>query len=290
MANAKEIRTKIASVQNTQKITSAMQMVAASKMRKVEENMALTRPYAANMRKVISHVASGSLEYQHPYLEEREVKRVAYIIISSDRGLCGGLNNNLFKKALADMRQWQESGVEVDTTLIGSKAISFFHRFGNVIAQTSGLGDKPKLEDILGLVNAMLEHFDQGKIDRLFLVFNEFVNTMVQKPQIVQLLPSPEIEKEANDEISASSRWDYIYEPDPKQILNELMLRYIESQVYQGTVESIACEQAARMVAMKAATDNAGQLINDLQLMYNKARQAAITQELSEIVAGAQAV
>ncbi|UJZ95704.1 F0F1 ATP synthase subunit gamma [Photobacterium damselae subsp. damselae] len=290
MANAKEIRTKIASVQNTQKITSAMQMVAASKMRKVEENMALTRPYAANMRKVISHVASGSLEYQHPYLEEREVKRVAYIIISSDRGLCGGLNNNLFKKALADMRQWQESGVAVDTTLIGSKAISFFHRFGNVIAQTSGLGDKPKLEDILGPVNAMLEHFDQGKIDRLFLVFNEFVNTMVQKPQIVQLLPSPEIEKEANDEISASSRWDYIYEPDPKQILNELMLRYIESQVYQGTVESIACEQAARMVAMKAATDNAGQLINDLQLMYNKARQAAITQELSEIVAGAQAV
>ncbi|WP_318474156.1 F0F1 ATP synthase subunit gamma [Photobacterium leiognathi] len=290
MSNAKEIRTKIASVQNTQKITSAMQMVAASKMRKVQHNMEATRPYAENMRKVIGHVTSGSLEYKHPYLEEREVKRVAYIIISSDRGLCGGLNINLFKKTLADMRQWKDQGVAVDTTLIGSKAISFFHRFGNVIAQTSGIGDEPKLEDILGPVNVMLEYFDDGKIDRLFLVYNEFVNTMVQKPKVIQLLPNPELEQEEQDEANVSSRWDYIYEPDPKPILNELMLRYIESQVYQGTVESIACEQAARMVAMKAATDNAGELINDLQLVYNKARQAAITQELSEIVAGAQAV
>lgn len=189
MANAKEIRTKIGSVQNTQKITSAMEMVAASKMRKVQDNMVLTRPYADNMRKVISHVVSGSLEYKHPYLEEREIKRVAYIIISSDRGLCGGLNNNLFKKVLVEMQQWREKGVEVDTSLIGSKAISFFHRIGNVVAQTSGLGDKPKLEDVLGPVKAMLEHYDEGRIDRLHLVYNEFVNTMVQKPQVVQLLP-----------------------------------------------------------------------------------------------------
>ncbi|MEH6533960.1 MAG: F0F1 ATP synthase subunit gamma [Photobacterium frigidiphilum] len=291
MANAKEIRTKIASVQNTQKITSAMEMVAASKMRKVQDNMAATRPYAENMRKVISHVASGSLEYKHPYLEEREAKRVAYIIISSDRGLCGGLNSNLFKRALTDMRQWQEKNVEVDLTLIGSKAISFFHRFGNVIAQTSGLGDKPKLEDLLGAVTAMLEHFDDGKIDRLYLVYNEFVNTMVQNPRITQLLPHPDRDESQDSKPNdATSRWDYIYEPDPKDILNALMLRYIESQVYQGTVESIACEQAARMVAMKSATDNAGDIINDLQLVYNKARQSAITQELSEIVAGAQAV
>lgn len=289
MANTKEIRTKIGSVSNTQKITSAMEMVAASKMRKVQDNMTLTRPYAENMRKVISHVASGSLEYQHPYLQQREPKRVAYIIISSDRGLCGGLNSNLFKKVLEEMEQWQAKGVEVETTLIGSKAISFFQRSGNVIAQTSGLGDAPKLEDILGTVNAMLEHYDEEKIDSLFLVYNQFVNTMVQAPTALQLLPHPS-DTEADGEARKARRWDYIYEQAPRDILSELLHRYIESQVYQGIVESIACEQAARMVAMKAATDNAGQLIDDLQLIYNKARQAAITQELSEIVSGAQAV
>ncbi|UPR50517.1 F0F1 ATP synthase subunit gamma [Vibrio cyclitrophicus] len=289
MASTKEIRTKIASVSNTQKITSAMEMVAASKMRKVQDNMTLTRPYAENMRKVISHVASGSLEYQHPYLQQREPKRVAYIIISSDRGLCGGLNSNLFKKVLEEMEQWRTKGVEVETTLVGSKAISFFQRGGNVIAQTSGLGDTPKLEDILGTVNAMLGHYDEGKIDSLYLVYNQFVNTMVQAPTTLQLLPHPSDTKEG-DEPKKARRWDYIYEQAPKDILSELLHRYIESQVYQGIVESIACEQAARMVAMKAATDNAGQLIDDLQLVYNKARQAAITQELSEIVSGAQAV
>ncbi|WP_172379136.1 F0F1 ATP synthase subunit gamma [Vibrio sp. Vb339] len=289
MASTKEIRTKIASVSNTQKITSAMEMVAASKMRKVQDNMTLTRPYAENMRKVISHVASGSLEYQHPYLQQREPKRVAYIIISSDRGLCGGLNSNLFKKVLEEMEQWRTKGVEVETTLVGSKAISFFHRGGNVIAQTSGLGDTPKLEDILGTVNAMLGHYDEGKIDSLYLVYNQFVNTMVQAPTTLQLLPHPS-DTEEGSEPKKARRWDYIYEQAPKDILSELLHRYIESQVYQGIVESIACEQAARMVAMKAATDNAGQLIDDLQLVYNKARQAAITQELSEIVSGAQAV
>ncbi|UPR31621.1 F0F1 ATP synthase subunit gamma [Vibrio crassostreae] len=289
MASTKEIRTKIASVSNTQKITSAMEMVAASKMRKVQDNMTLTRPYAENMRKVISHVASGSLEYQHPYLQQREPKRVAYIIISSDRGLCGGLNSNLFKKVLEEMEQWRTKGVEVETTLVGSKAISFFQRGGNVIAQTSGLGDTPKLEDILGTVNAMLGHYDEGKIDSLYLVYNQFVNTMVQAPTTLQLLPHPS-DSEESSESKKARRWDYIYEQAPKDILSELLHRYIESQVYQGIVESIACEQAARMVAMKAATDNAGQLIDDLQLVYNKARQAAITQELSEIVSGAQAV
>ncbi|CAH6784338.1 ATP synthase F1 complex subunit gamma [Vibrio chagasii] len=289
MASTKEIRTKIASVSNTQKITSAMEMVAASKMRKVQDNMTQTRPYAENMRKVISHVASGSLEYQHPYLQQREPKRVAYIIISSDRGLCGGLNSNLFKKVLEEMEKWSAKGVEVETTLIGSKAISFFQRGGNVIAQTSGLGDAPKLEDILGTVNAMLGHYDEGKIDSLYLVYNQFVNTMVQAPTTLQLLPHPS-DSEADGEAKKARRWDYIYEQAPRDILSELLHRYIESQVYQGIVESIACEQAARMVAMKAATDNAGQLIDDLQLVYNKARQAAITQELSEIVSGAQAV
>ncbi|MEZ8009724.1 MULTISPECIES: F0F1 ATP synthase subunit gamma [Vibrio] len=289
MANTKEIRTKIGSVSNTQKITSAMEMVAASKMRKVQDNMTLTRPYAENMRKVISHVASGSLEYQHPYLQQREPKRVAYIIISSDRGLCGGLNSNLFKKVLEEMEMWRTKGVEVETTLIGSKAISFFQRSGNVIAQTSGLGDAPKLEDILGTVNAMLGHYDDEKIDSLYLVYNQFINTMVQEPTTLQLLPHPS-DSEADGGVKKARRWDYIYEQAPRDILSELLHRYIESQVYQGIVESIACEQAARMVAMKAATDNAGQLIDDLQLVYNKARQAAITQELSEIVSGAQAV
>jgi len=286
MANTKEIRTKIASVGNTQKITSAMQMVAASKMRKVQDNMEASRPYAVNMRKVIGHVSSGTLEYSHPFLQEREVKRVAYIIISSDRGLCGGLNSNLFKQVVSEMQTWQEQGVDVDTTLIGSKAIGFFRSLGNVVAQTSGLGDKPKLEELLGAVNAMMEHYSEGRIDRLFLVFNQFVNTMVQKPRVVQMLPFPKEDIERDKD----ARWDYIYEQSPQDILNHLIQRYVESMVYQGVVESIACEQAARMVAMKAATDNAGQLIEDLQLVYNKARQAAITQELSEIVAGAQAV
>lgn len=285
MANTKEIRTKIASIQSTQKITSAMEMVAASKMRKVQDNMEASRPYAENMRKVISHVSSGTLEYSHPYLQERDVKRVAYIITSSDRGLCGGLNTNLFRKVLAEMQVWQQQGVEVDTTLIGSKAINFFQASGRVVAQTSALGDQPKLEDLLGTVHAMMEHYTEGQIDRLFLVYSQFVNTMTQQPTVTQLLPFPKQEQAEQE-----SRWDYIYEQAPRDILDHLMLRYVESLVYQGVVECIACEQAARMIAMRAATDNAGQLIEDLQLVFNKARQAAITQELSEITAGAQAV
>ncbi|GAA3550470.1 F0F1 ATP synthase subunit gamma [Zobellella aerophila] len=286
MAGAKEIRSKIGSVKNTQKITGAMEMVAASKMRKAQDRMAHSRPYAETMRKVIGHVAQGNLEYKHPYLEDREVKRVGFIIISTDRGLCGGLNINLFKKAITEMKAWSDKGVSIDLGLIGNKAVSFFNRYGGkVIAQVSGLGDSPSLSELIGSVNVMLEAYDKGEIDRLYLVYNKFENTMVQKPKVDQLLPLP-----PSEENVASHSWDYLYEPDPKSLLDKLLVRFVESQVYQGVVENLASEQAARMVAMKAATDNAGNLIDDLQLVYNKARQAAITQELSEIVAGAGAV
>lgn len=286
MASGKEIKGKIGSIKNTQKITSAMEMVAASKMKKAQERMASGRPYAQNMLKVIGHIANGNLEYRHPYLEEREVKRVGYIVISTDRGLCGGLNTNEFKLVTQDVKKWREQGVEVDFAALGSKACSFFNRFGGkLLAAESGLGDKPSVSDVVGVVRVMLKAYDEGQIDRVFLVFNDFVNTMAQKPVINQLLPLPKSEDE-----EYQHRWDYIYEPDPKEILEALMVRYIESQVYQGVVENAASEQAARMVAMKAATDNAGNLIDELQLVYNKARQAAITQEISEIVSGAAAV
>ena len=286
MASGKEIKGKIGSIKNTQKITSAMEMVAASKMKKAQERMASGRPYAQNMLKVIGHIANGNLEYRHPYLEEREVKRVGYIVISTDRGLCGGLNTNEFKLVTQDVKRWREQGVEVDFAALGSKACSFFNRFGGkLLAAESGLGDKPSVSDVVGVVRVMLKAYDEGQIDRVFLVFNDFVNTMTQKPVINQLLPLPKSKDE-----EYQHRWDYIYEPDPKEILEALMVRYIESQVYQGVVENAASEQAARMVAMKAATDNAGNLIDELQLVYNKARQAAITQEISEIVSGAAAV
>ncbi len=286
MAGAKEIKTKIASVQNTQKITSAMEMVAASKMRKAQERMTASRPYSEIMRKVIGHVAQGSLEYKHPYLEVREAKRVGYIVVSTDRGLCGGLNVNLFKKVAADVKSWREQGAEVEFCPIGARSVQFFKSFGGqVSAQASGLGDAPSLSDLIGTVRVMLEAYNEGKLDRLYVVFNKFVNTMSQTPVIEQLLPLPKSEAD-----ETAHRWDYIYEPDPKSLLDTLLVRYVESQVYQGVVENIASEQAARMVAMKAATDNAGTLIDDLQLVYNKARQAAITQELSEIVSGAAAV
>jgi F-type H+-transporting ATPase subunit gamma len=289
MAGAKEIRNKIGSVKSTQKITKAMEMVAASKMRRSQDAMEASRPYAETMRKVIGHVANANLEYRHPYLEEREAKRVGYIIISTDRGLCGGLNINLFKKAMLDMKSWSEKNVQVEIAVIGSKATGFFNNSGaKVSAQVSGLGDKPTLEDLIGSVSVMLKKYDEGELDRLFVVYNSFVNTMVQEPTIDQLLPLP---KSESDEMKQRKHsWDYIYEPEPKPLLNTLLKRYVESQVYQGVVENLACEQAARMVAMKAATDNAGNLIDDLELVYNKARQAAITQELSEIVSGAAAV
>ncbi|MBV7416394.1 F0F1 ATP synthase subunit gamma [Aeromonas encheleia] len=288
MAGAKEIRNKIGSVKNTQKITSAMEMVAASKMRRAQERMSASRPYAETMRKVIGHIAQGNLEYKHPYLIEREVKRVGYIVVSTDRGLCGGLNINLFKAALNEMKEWSAKGAKVDLALIGSKASNFFERHGaKVKAHVSGLGDNPSVNDLIGSVKVMLKAYDNGEIDRLYLVYNKFVNTMVQQPKVDQLLPLPVTE---DSKLNKKNHWDYLYEPDPKQLLDTLLIRYVESQVYQGVVENLASEQAARMVAMQAATDNAGNLINDLQLVYNKARQASITQELTEIVSGAAAV
>ncbi|RKF22236.1 F0F1 ATP synthase subunit gamma [Alginatibacterium sediminis] len=287
MAGAKEIKGKIASVQNTQKITKAMEMVAASKMRRTQERMEHSRPYATAMRKVIGHIALGRLEYQHPYVVEREAKRVGYIVVSTDRGLCGGLNINLFKQTLDAAQDWKQQGVQVELAVIGSKATAFFNaNGGNVVAQNSGLGDAPSIEELIGTVKVMLDSYDEGKLDRVFLVYNKFENTMVQTPVIDQILPLPK----ADDQEIANHSWDYIYEPGAEEILDGLLSRYIESQVYQGVVENLASEQAARMVAMKAATDNAGNLIDDLQLIYNKERQSAITQELSEISAGAAAV
>ena len=288
MAGAKEIRNKIGSVKSTQKITKAMEMVAASKMRRSQDAMEASRPYATTMRKVIGHVVLGNLEYQHPYMQEREAKRVGYIVVASDRGLCGGLNINLFKRTIESMQEWQAQGVGIETALIGSKAIAFFKNYGGTIAaQTSGLGDNPLLEELIGTVSVMLEKYDNGELDRLYVVYNRFINTMSQEPVIDQLLPLPKPEQEI---LQRKHAWDYLYEAEPKTLLDTLLVRYIESQVYQGVVENLACEQAARMIAMNAATDNAGNLIDELQLVYNKARQAAITQELSEIVSGAAAV
>lgn len=287
MAGAKEIRTKIKSVQNTQKITKAMEMVAASKMRKAQDRMRASRPYAEKMRDVLSHLAQAHCEYKHPYLQDREdVKRVGYIVVSTDRGLCGGLNTNMFKAAVNQMSDWHDKNVEIDICAIGKKAATFFSRFqGNIISQTSDLGDQPSQEELIGTVKVMLDAYDEGKIDRLFLVSNEFENTMTQTPTVQQLIPATgEVDTELDH------HWDYIYEPDTKPIIDALMMRFIESQVYKGVVENIACEMSARMIAMKSATDNAADIIKELQTIYNKARQASITQEISEIVAGAAAV
>lgn len=287
MANEKEIRTQIASIKNTQKITKAMEMVAASKMRKAKERMNATRPYASKMRNVIGHLANANTEYHHPFLLEREeVKRIGYIIISSDRGLCGGLNVNLFKAALKDMQEWQSKNVEIDFCLIGAKSTQFFKKFSaNILSQVSQLGDEVHLDELIGTVKAMLDAYTDGKIDRLYLVENEFINSMTQEPKVSALLP---LAAEDNDDMK--HHWDYIYEPDAKSVLDGLLTRYVESIVYQGVVENVACEMSARMVAMKSASDNAGDLISDLELAYNKARQAAITQEISEICGGAAAV
>jgi len=286
MAIGKEVKTKIASIGSTQKITSAMEMVAASKMRRAQDRMALGKPYAQRIRDVVSHIANAVSEYKHQYLEEREVKRVAYVVISTDRGLCGGLNINLFKAALKSMKEWSDQDVEVDICVVGNKAAGFFGTVGGtIVAAVKDVGDEPNAADLIGGVKVMLDAFDEGRIDKLFVVSNEFVNTMTQTPTVEQLLPLA-----ASDDKSLSHHWDYIYEPDAKEILDGMLIRYIESQVFQGVVENKACEQAARMLAMKNATDNAGDMIDELQLLYNKARQAAITQELSEIVSGAAAV
>ncbi len=287
MASAKEVRTKIASIKNTQKITKAMEMVAASKMRKAKERMSAARPYAEKIRNVIAHLGNANPEYKHSYLGERDqVKRVGIIVVSSDRGLCGGLNSNLFRETLNRMKEWKDKDIGIDMCLIGTKAVSFFTRVGgSIVGQSTHIGDKPAVDDLIGTVKIMLDHFNDGKIDQLYLISNKFINSMTQEPMVEQLLPV-----QASDEDELKHHWDYIYEPDAKEVLDHLLTRFIESLVYQGVIENIACEQSARMVAMKSASDNAGTLIDDLQLVYNKARQASITQELSEIVSGAAAV
>jgi F-type H+-transporting ATPase subunit gamma len=286
MPGTKEIRNKIASVKSTQKITKAMQMVATSKMRRAQERMKLARPYADKIRAVIGHLNEANPDYRHPFLIEREPKAIGVIVISTDRGLAGGLNANLFKQVLLLLREWQAKGAEVNLTLIGSKGLAFFRRLGlPILANVSGLGDRPHVKDLIGTVKVMLDAYRDAKIDRLFLVNSQFVNTMTQKPHVEQLLPLENV-----DAADLAEHWDYIYEPEASAILEGLLMRYIESQVYRGAVENVASEMAARMVAMGAASDNAGELISELQLVYNKARQAAITKELAEIVGGAAAV
>jgi F-type H+-transporting ATPase subunit gamma len=288
MAGAKEIRSKIASIKNTQKITRAMEMVAASKMRKTQERMRASKPYANKIYEVVKHVGRAHAEYCHPFMIHRPVKAVGLIIVTSDRGLCGGLNVNLFRDTLHAIKDWRAQGYEIKLCVIGRKGQAFFKRVGGkVLASIDHLGDAPGVNDLIGTVKVMLDAFEQGELDALHVVYNEFINTMTQKPSVKQLLPLPLADEDGN---TMGHHWDYIYEPDPKDLLDELLSRYIELQVYQAVVENIACEQAAKMIAMKSATDNAGDLIKSFQLAYNKARQAAITQELAEIVGGADAL
>jgi F-type H+-transporting ATPase subunit gamma len=288
MAGEKEIRNKIRSVKNMQKITSAMEKVAASKIRKAQAQMEASRPYAQRIRRVISHLSHANPDARHPFMVEREVKRVGLIVISTDRGLCGGLNANLFRRVIGEISDWREQNVEVDLALVGAKAVQFFRRMGgNVVGTASHLGDQPSVNDLIGSITIMLKAYEEGKIDRLYLLHNEFVSAMSQKPVSAPLLP---VSKIAEKEDEMQEMFDYIYEPEAGELLDEFLSRYIESQVYRGAVENFACEMAAKMVAMKSATDNAGEIIDKLQLQYNKARQAAITQEISEIVGGAAAV
>ena len=286
MAGAKEIRTKIKSVKSTQKITKAMEKVAASKLRRTQQRMAAARPYADKIRQVIGHLFEANPEYRHPFLDSRPVKRVGYIVVTTDRGLCGGLNVNEFRRLVPELRQWQEQGVEVDLCLIGAKGVQFFRRLKiNVVAATTHLGENPHMSTLIGAMTVMLDLYKEGRIDRLYLVHNQFVNTMSQKPEVKTLLPV-----EADDKQDLPAHWDYIYEPDAAELLDGVLTRYVETQIYRAVVENVACEMASKMVAMKAATDNAGKLIEQLQLKYNKVRQAGITQEIAAIVGGAAAV
>ncbi len=286
MAVGKEIKNKIGSVQNTQKITSAMQMVAASRMRRTQERMSAGKPYSNRIRSMIGHLANSNPEYRHAYMVEREVKRIGYLVVSSDRGLCGGLNVNVFRQLTKEMAEWNAKNIEIDLGLIGKKAIGFFRSFGgNVVTTVTDVSEEPELEDLIGSLKVMMDAFEEGKIDKLFIISNDFVNTMTQAPTTRQLLPL-----EPEDDDAYRHRWDYIYEPDARQLIDGLVKRFVESQVYQAVVENTACEQAAKMVAMKNATENAEKLVDELSLIYNNARQAAITQEISEIVGGAAAV
>ncbi len=287
MAGGREIKTKIKSVQNTRKVTRALEMVSASKIRKAQERMKQSRPYARAMKQLIGHLAQANTDYRHPYLVQRaEIKRVGYVVVSSDRGLAGGLNNNMFRKLLVEFRQWQEKGVEVDVVTIGQKASVYFRRIKvGMLASVTHLGDVPTVEQLIGVIKVMLDAYNAGNVDKVFLSYNDFINTMTQRATFDQLLPLP-----PSDEAVARHDWDYLYEPGAEPVLDHVLTRYVESLVYQAVLENVASEHAARMVAMKAASDNATKLIDTLNLIYNKARQAAITQEISEIVGGAAAV
>ena len=287
MAGGREIKTKIKSVQNTRKVTRALEMVSASKIRRAQERMKASRPYARAMRQLIGHIAQANTEFTHPFMAAREeIRRVGYIIVSSDRGLAGGLNSTMFRRILADMREWQGKGVEIDVVCIGQKATQFFRRLKvNMVASVTHLGEKPQLEQLIGVIKVMLDGYSESTLDRVFVCYNDFINTMAQKPRQDQLLPLP-----ASESLETRHDWDYIYEPDAETVLNQVLTRYVESLVYQAVLENLASEHAARMVAMKSASDNATKLIGTLNLIYNKARQAAITQEISEIVGGAAAV
>jgi F-type H+-transporting ATPase subunit gamma len=286
MANEKEIRTKIGSVKNTQKITKAMEMVAASKMRRTQETMKKSLPYADKIRGVIGHIFKANPDYKHPFLVERKVKSTGYIVVSSDKGLCGGLNVNMFRPFIAHLKEQKSNNIKTKLCLVGAKGVQFFRSLDvNVVAATTNLGEEPLVEDLVGAIKIMLDEYTEGKIDQVFIIHNNFVNTMSQKPEIKTLLPI-----DPSDKDDLQEHWDYIYEPDSRDLLDYILMRYIESQVYRAVVENVACEMAAKMVAMKSATDNAGELIDELELDYNKARQAAITQEISEIVGGAAAV
>jgi F-type H+-transporting ATPase subunit gamma len=286
VAGAKEIRTKIKSVKNTQKITRAMEKVAMSKMRRAQERMLAARPYAEAIRRTMGHLANAQPEYRHSYMVDRPVKRVAYLIISTDRGLAGGINVNTFRSTIRSIKEWKDKGVDADLAIVGNKGISFFKRIGGkVLATASGLGDKPTLESVFGTIKVVTDAFRNGEVDRVYVVYANFVNTMTQRPTVQQLLPI-----EAAPATGLLKNWDYIYEPNATELLDTVLQRYLESQVYQAVIENTASEQSARMVAMKAATDNAGKIIQGLQLAYNKARQASITKELAEIVGGAAAV
>ncbi len=287
MAGGREIKTKIKSVQNTRKVTRALEMVSASKIRKAQDRMKASRPYARMMRQIVGHVAKANTDYVHPFMAERaDIKRIGYVVVSTDRGLCGGLNSQMFRRILADMREWQGKGVEIDIVCVGQKASTFFRRLKvNMLGSVTHLGEQPQVEQLIGVIKVMLDGFEAGNLDRVFLCYNDFINTMSQKPVQDQLLPLP-----ASQTLDAKHSWDYIYEPDAHGVLDHVITRYIESLVYQAVLENLASEHAARMVAMKSASDNATKLIGTLNLIYNKARQAAITQEISEIVGGAAAV
>jgi F-type H+-transporting ATPase subunit gamma len=287
MAGAKEIRTQIGSVKNTRKVTRALEMVSASKIRKAQDRMQSGRPYSAMIRRVVGHIAQANPDYKHPFMVEREKKRVGMIVIGTDRGLCGGLNTNLFKKALAEISAWQSKGVEIELVTIGSKAEAFFKRITGVkpVASVTGMGEDPRLEELIGLMKILFDGYREERLDGVYLLYNDFINTMSQRPTADTLLPLPPAEVD-----DLPNNWDYIYEPEPESVLDEIMVRYVESVVYQAVVENLASEHAARMIAMKNASDNANKMIDELQLVYNKARQAAITQEISEIVSGAAAV